>query len=90
MNSFRRLKFILTFRKSLPFLKDFFLSREVKVSKKAISILLLVGYLLLPFDVIPDFFTVIGIVDDLTILTLIFSQIVKMAPDTLKEKYHLE
>ncbi|MBO8157275.1 MAG: DUF1232 domain-containing protein [Bacillaceae bacterium] len=90
MKTLKRLRFILTFKKSLPFLKDFFLSGEVKLLKKAISILLLVGYIVLPFDAIPDFFAVIGLVDDLTVLTLILNQIVKMAPDSLKEKYHLE
>lgn len=66
MKTLKRLRFILTFKKSLPFLKDFFLSGEVKLLKKAISILLLVGYIVLPFDAIPDFFAVIGLVDDLT------------------------
>ncbi|MFD1019267.1 YkvA family protein [Thalassobacillus hwangdonensis] len=83
----RRLKFIFNIRKSIPFLKDFFLSREVKNRKKIISVLFIVGYFLLPLDLIPDFLAFFGILDDLTVFTLVLQQIVKMAPEHLKEKH---
>jgi uncharacterized membrane protein YkvA (DUF1232 family) len=51
---------------------------------------LIIGYFLLPFDIIPDFFTLIGVVDDVGVLLIIFQQIIKMAPAELKEKHKLE
>lgn len=84
-----RIKFLFNIRKSIPFLLDFFRSREVKVSAKLISIGLIIGYALFPFDIIPDFLMLLGIVDDLTIATLILQQIIKMAPRSLKEKHQL-
>jgi uncharacterized membrane protein YkvA (DUF1232 family) len=83
----KRLKFVFHVRRSFPFLKDFFLSNEVETSKKIISVLLIAGYFFIPFDLIPDFFSFIGVIDDITVLTLILQQIVKMAPESLKEKY---
>ncbi|MFC0523772.1 YkvA family protein [Pontibacillus salicampi] len=86
----KRIKFVFQLQKSIPFLISFFRSKEVAGSKKGLSILFLVAYILLPTDLIPDFFGLIGFVDDLTIFTFVFQQIVKMAPDSLKEKYELE
>ncbi|WP_334313857.1 YkvA family protein [Aquibacillus salsiterrae] len=54
-----------------------------------ISSLLIIGYLVFPFDVIPDFLVAIGIVDDLAFLSFILQHIVKIAPHSLKEKHGL-
>lgn len=86
----KRIKFVLNVRRSFPFLKDFFLSKEVAKSKKMISVILVVGYFIFPFDLIPDFFSFVGVIDDITVLTFILQQIVKMAPESLKEKYNLK
>ncbi|RJS58821.1 DUF1232 domain-containing protein [Bacillus sp. PK3_68] len=85
----KRLKFVFTFRRSIPFLKDFFLSREVTAVSKIVSIGLIIGYLLLPFDLIPDFFAVFGLIDDIAIFAFVLQQIVKLAPDSLKEKHKM-
>ncbi|MEQ6391225.1 DUF1232 domain-containing protein [Bacillaceae bacterium S4-13-58] len=85
----RRLKFLFNIKKSIPFLIEFFLSKEVTSSKKWISLGFIVIYAIFPFDLIPDFIVGLGIVDDLTILTLVLQQIIKMAPDSLKEKHGL-
>ncbi|MBM7554333.1 YkvA family protein [Thalassobacillus pellis] len=85
----KRVKFLFNLKRSLPFLKDFFLSNEISRLKKVISVSFVLAYLLIPFDLIPDFLTVLGIVDDVTIFTLVFQQIVKMAPQTLREKHGL-
>ncbi|MFX3622448.1 MAG: YkvA family protein [Ectobacillus sp.] len=85
----RRMRFIFNIRKSLPFLKEFFLSEDVSRKKKAIAVALLIGYIAFPFDLIPDFLVFFGIVDDVMILTLLLQQIVKMAPSSLKNKYDM-
>ncbi|WP_274854669.1 YkvA family protein [Bacillus methanolicus] len=90
MKFWKRLKFVLNVRRSFPFLIDFFLSNEVAISKKMISVLLVAGYFIFPFDLIPDFFSFFGVIDDITVLTFILQQIVKMAPESLKEKYKLK
>lgn len=84
---FRRLKFIINIRKSIPFLVEFFKSREVRVSHKLWSVGLFVGYLLFPFDLIPDILGLIGFVDDAAVLGFILQRMVNMAPESLKEKY---
>jgi uncharacterized membrane protein YkvA (DUF1232 family) len=83
----KRLRFIVKIRRFLPFLIEFFRSQEVPALKKALSILLLAIYMVFPFDIIPDWFGLFGIIDDVTILLFILQQIIKMAPSHLKDKY---
>ncbi|KGX89886.1 YkvA family protein [Pontibacillus marinus] len=85
----RRLKFLLQLKKSGPFLLDFFRSQEVENSKKILSVLLFVGYFLLPIDIIPDPLLFLGFVDDAAVLAFVLERIVKMAPESLKRKYGL-
>jgi uncharacterized membrane protein YkvA (DUF1232 family) len=82
-----RLKFLFNIRRSIPFLAAFFKSPGVKAWKKLLSVGLIFGYILLPFDLIPDWLVIFGIVDDIAVFTLILQQIIKMAPDELKDKY---
>ncbi|UOQ49145.1 DUF1232 domain-containing protein [Gracilibacillus caseinilyticus] len=90
MRFFSRLKFLVKFRKSLPFLKEFFLSKEVSLLVKLASVLLMVGYIVFPFDLIPDYLLVFGVLDDVMIVGLILQQMIKMAPESLRAKYDLK
>lgn len=85
----RRFRFIFNVRKFLPFLKEFFLSKEVSSSKKLLSLALFGLYAMLPFDLIPDFLGFFGILDDVTILMFVLQYIVKLAPQTMREKYNM-
>ncbi|NKE06134.1 MULTISPECIES: YkvA family protein [Mesobacillus] len=87
---FKRIRLVFKVHKFLPFLIEFFTSRLVPLKQKFISAGLIIGYFLLPFDIIPDFLTLIGIVDDVGVLLIIFQQMIKMAPAELKEKHKLE
>jgi uncharacterized membrane protein YkvA (DUF1232 family) len=40
-----------------------------------------------PFDIIPDWLGLFGVIDDVAVLLFILQQIVKMAPSHLKNKY---
>ncbi|RXT15292.1 YkvA family protein [Ammoniphilus sp. CFH 90114] len=86
---FRRFRFLLNLRKSIPFLFAFFRSGQVSIAYKLLSGLLVVGYLVFPFDLIPDFLVFFGILDDITLLAWILQTIVKWAPESLKEKYEV-
>ncbi len=90
MRFFRRLKFLFNFRKSLPFFKEFFLSKRVRVTAKMASVILIFGYIIFPFDLIPDYLLFFGLFDDVMIAGLILQQMVKMAPASLREKYKIE
>ncbi|RFU63585.1 YkvA family protein [Bacillus sp. V59.32b] len=83
----KRIGFILKFWKFIPFLIDFFKSKEVESSKKTLGILLVLTYAFFPFDLIPDFLSLVGILDDVVIAGFVFERMVKMAPDSLKEKH---
>lgn len=86
---FRRLLFLSKFHQSIPFLRDFFLSDEVHIGKKMFYLIAIIGYILFPFDLIPDILLGIGIVDDITVAALLLQQMVKTAPNSLKEKHQL-
>lgn len=86
---FKRIRMIFKVKKFFPFLIEFFTSKTVPVKKKVLSLGLIIGYFLLPFDIIPDFLTLIGVVDDVGVLLLVFQQIIKMAPDELTDKHNL-
>ncbi|WP_431305980.1 YkvA family protein [Mesobacillus subterraneus] len=60
------------------------------MKQKIISASLIIGYFLFPFDIIPDFLTMIGVVDDIGVLLIVLQQIIKMAPAELREKHKIE
>lgn len=80
---------MLHFRRFGPFLYDFFTSKEVAMQKKVLSIVFLIGYVVFPFDLIPDFLMFFGVLDDVAVALFILQRIVKMAPKHLQEKYNL-
>jgi uncharacterized membrane protein YkvA (DUF1232 family) len=88
MRFWRRVRFLFNIHKSVPFLRDFFLTSEVKTVTKILYLAIIIGYFLFPFDLIPDFLVVFGLVDDVVIAMLILQQMVKTAPPSLKEKYN--
>lgn len=70
-------------------MKDFFTTSKVKRMTKFLFAVLIIGYIALPFDLIPDFILLFGIVDDATIAIFLLQQMVKIAPESLKEKHNL-
>jgi len=48
---------------------------------------LAIGYLLMPFDLIPDFIPVLGQIDDIIIVPLIFYLAIKFIPKDIVDKY---
>lgn len=86
---FRRLRFIFTFWRFIPFLLDYFRSVEVSGTKKIMGVLLLLIYVIFPFDLIPDYLLFFGVLDDIMIVTFVLERMVKMAPVSLKEKHKL-
>ncbi|MGE6752533.1 YkvA family protein [Rossellomorea sp. NPDC071047] len=87
MRFIKRLRFLFNIRKSVPFMVDFFRSKEVSFIKKVLSIGIVVVYFWLPFDLIPDVFVLFGIIDDVAVFTFVLQLIVKMAPEELKNRY---
>ncbi|RDU35785.1 hypothetical protein DRW41_16760 [Neobacillus piezotolerans] len=85
----KRIKMVFTLKKFGPFLLDFFKSKNVPLKKKVLSVGLFAAYLFIPFDAIPDFFAFFGLIDDVGVLVVILQQIIKLAPESLKEKHKL-
>ena len=90
MRLWKRIKFLFKFHKSIPFLKDYFLSKEVSLIKKLVAILLGVLYVVFPFDIIPDYIIALGVIDDVVVVTLILQQIVRMAPESIRKKHRFD
>ncbi|KYD28787.1 MULTISPECIES: YkvA family protein [Geobacillus] len=88
-NVWKRLRLMVRIRRFLPFLVEFFTSREVPRRKKVFSIGLLLLYVALPFDLIPDWLAVVGWIDDFTVLLFVLQRIIAIAPASLREKYQL-
>ena len=88
MRFWKRLTFLFKFHKSVPFLKDYFLSKEVSFLKKIAILLLIVLYIVIPFDAIPDYWLLFGLIDDVVVVTLILQLVIKMAPNSIKEKHN--
>ena len=80
---------MFTIKKFGPFLLDFYKSTAVPAKKKFLSIAFIAGYLLFPFDVIPDFLAGFGLLDDAAVLLLVLQQIIKLAPASMREKHNM-
>lgn len=89
MKFLKRITFIFKFRRFVPFLKDFFLSNEVPIHKKALGVLFFLTYAFFPFDLIPDYLAFLGLIDDVVIASFVLERFVKIAPDSLKRKHKL-
>ena len=46
-----------------------------------------IGYLLMPFDLIPDFIPLIGQLDDIIIVPLLFYSAIKIIPENIIEEH---
>ncbi|WRP04808.1 DUF1232 domain-containing protein [Rossellomorea aquimaris] len=90
MRFVKRVRFLFNVRRSVPFLVDFFRSKEVSLFKKLLSVGMVAVYFWLPFDLIPDVFILFGIVDDLAVFAFVLQLIVKMAPGELQHRYELK
>ncbi|WP_409304216.1 YkvA family protein [Peribacillus sp. SCS-155] len=49
--------------------------------------MLILTYIFFPFDLIPDFLSLIGVMDDVMVAGFVLNWMVKIAPRQLKEKY---
>lgn len=52
-----------------------------------ILLTLAIGYLLMPFDLIPDFIPVIGQIDDIVIVPLLFFIAIKLIPKNITDEF---
>jgi len=73
----------LTFRNELATLWRAFLAPETPIHLKALM-LLVPAYLLSPIDLVPDFIPLLGWVDDLVIVPMLVSFLVRMVPQPVR------
>ncbi|WP_413374747.1 YkvA family protein [Alkalihalobacillus sp. 1P02AB] len=75
---FRRAAFLLTFWRSIPKLFRFYRIKEIKLSTKLLYTGALFGYLLLPYDLIPDFIIGLGFVDDVLVVGFLLDRMIRI------------
>ncbi|MDP3062392.1 MAG: YkvA family protein [Chloroflexota bacterium] len=66
-------------RQKLRFLKSLLTDRRVPLKAKLVPVLL-VAYLAMPFDLIPDFLPGIGYLDDVVIVVLALALFIRLCP----------
>jgi len=79
MQRFSLIGRILTFRKELGVLWRAFMAPETPVLLKGLM-LIVPAYLLSPIDLIPDFIPIAGWLDDIIVIPLLVSLIVRLLP----------
>ncbi|MBD8068532.1 YkvA family protein [Bacillus sp. PS06] len=89
MKFLKRFAFILRFWKFIPFIFAFFKSKEVKLHYKLLCVLTILTYGFFPFDLIHDYIPVAGVIDDVVITAFVLERMIKIAPQSLKDKYKL-
>lgn len=72
-------------RQKVRFLKSLMRSKEVPLMAKAVPPLL-VAYLAMPFDIIPDFIPVLGYLDDVAVIVLALALFIWLCPRAVVER----
>lgn len=62
---------------------------ETPLAAKILSVVI-VAYALSPFDIIPDFIPVLGLLDDVILLPLLIALVAKLIPADLMERCRIE
>jgi len=82
-------KFTKKFKKELQVYRHILIDKRTPWACK-FFLGIAVGYLLMPFDLIPDFIPVIGQLDDLIIVPLLVFVALKLIPDDLLNEHRLK
>lgn len=80
----------MKFQNYIPFIKDFFTSKEVNIATRLTYAFLIIGYIVFPFDFIPDFLLFFGILDDVAVALFLLRRMVKVAPESLTKKHDFQ
>ncbi len=89
MNKIDKPQFVESFESfMLPFRLLF--DWDVPFFSKFVPSLIFVSYLVFPLDFISDLLPIVGIIDDLAILTLCAYLLVRLTPDEIVQKYTKE
>jgi len=90
MFSFKKVKsFSRIIKKQISLYKKLLKDHRTPLISK-ILLALAIGYLLLPFDFIPDFIPIFGQIDDIIIVPLLIYIALRLIPKELIEEYKLK
>lgn len=80
--------FVKAFKKELKIYRSLLVDKRTPWLAKC-CLALAVGYVLLPFDIIPDFIPIVGHLDDLVIVPLLVYLAIKLIPHDLMAEHRL-
>lgn len=81
----KKLFFVFTLHRSVPFVIKFFTSKEVVTKKKVFFASIIALYAVIPIDLIHDYLPLIGIVDDVTLIAIVLDRMKKHAPSDIQD-----
>lgn len=79
------MRLVSVFQRPITLFRVLYRDSRTPLVSKVLPIVAL-AYLLFPIDLIPDFFVGLGILDDVTVITLLLSAAIRRLPQDVREE----
>jgi len=84
----KRLMMLLNLPKSVPLVWKLAWDKRIQWSRKLLYLGGALAYFLMPYDLFPDWFPLVGQLDDLTVLFLLVERFISSTPDYILNQYY--
>jgi len=87
MNFFQRLRYLINLPQSLRLVWRLILDKRVPAANKGLFTLVVLFYIVIPADLLPDFIPFVGQLDDLGVLLFLAERFIRYAPANVVADY---
>lgn len=84
----RRMIMLLNLPRSAPLVWNLAWDKRIHWSRKLLYLGGALAYFLMPYDIIPDWFPLLGQLDDLTVLVILVERFVAGTPENIINQYY--